>query len=280
MRSGLGTLAPAAVVLVLSGCGPAGSEEQAQTPGPATAEAEAGPEQAQNPTPSRTPTPTPTEEPEPSPASQVSWDPDSIHVLVNRQNPLEPPDYSPEDLVEPAVRTSVEQPLHLRAEAGEALEELFAAAYEESISLALTSAYRSFDLQVQVYSNRHLHQGTEATDEFAARPGYSEHQTGLAADVISIDNPECITGECFHQTVEGQWVANNAHEHGFVVRYPEGMEDITGYGYEPWHLRYVGDDTSEEVFAQEVTLEEYWDQPPAPDYEETEPNPDHLVYPQ
>lgn len=270
------------MVLVLVGCGSAGSQEPAQTPDPGTAEAEAGPEQTQDPTPSRTqtPTPTPTEEPEPSPASEVSWDPDSIHVLVNRQNPLQPPDYSPEDLVDPDVRTSVEQPLHLRAEAGEALEELFAAAYEESISLALTSAYRSFDLQVQVYSNRYFDQGTEATDEFAARPGYSEHQTGLAADVISIDNPECITGECFHQTVEGQWVADNAHEHGFVVRYPEDMEDITGYGYEPWHLRYVGEQTAEEVFAQQVTLEEYWGQPPAPDYQETEPNPDHLVYPQ
>ena len=104
-----------------------------------------------------------------------------------------------------------------------------------------------------------------------SRPGYSEHQTGLAADVISIENPDCMLGECFADTPEGQWVAENAHRFGFIIRYLEDMERITGYPYEPWHLRYVGVETATEVFELGLTLEEYWEQPAAPDYDDAEP---------
>lgn len=200
-------------------------------------------------------------------ASDPSWDPDSIHVLVNSLNPLEPLDHEPEDLMIPDVQ-AVREGQQLREEAAGALEELFAAAEAQGYQLTLTSAYRPFERQAQLYDQRAAEWGQEAADEYTARPGHSEHQTGLAADVIAHDNPECGLGECFAETSEGVWTAEHAAEFGFVIRYPEGAEDITGYSYEPWHLRYVGEETASAVAEQEVTLEEFWDQPPASDYEE------------
>lgn len=233
----------------------------------------AGP--SQGPTAPSTPAAT-ASEPEPTPerASDPSWDPNSIHVLVNRQNPLEPLDYEPHDLVEPEVRITTETPQLLREEPAEALEELFAGIRAEGMELAMTSAYRSYDQQWAIYEDRVTEYGTESTDEAMARPGHSEHQTGLAADVISIDNPECIHGDCFAETPEGQWVAENAPEFGFVIRYPEGAEEITGYQYEPWHLRYVGVETAQEIVEEDVTLEEYWEQPAAAEYSEDQAEPD------
>ncbi|GAA1146487.1 M15 family metallopeptidase [Nesterenkonia lutea] len=213
-----------------------------------------------------------TAEPTTERASDPSWDPDSIHVLVNRQNPLEPEDHAPQDLVEPAVRTSSESQLLLREPAAEALEELIAAAAAEGQVLAMTSGYRSYEAQLGLYANRHSMVGTDETDELVARPGYSEHQTGLAADVISIDNPDCIEGHCFAETPEGQWVAEHAADHGFVIRYLDGAEEITGYQFEPWHLRYVGEATAQEVAAEDITLEEYWDRPTASEYDVEEPD--------
>lgn len=216
--------------------------------------------------------PGPAPEPTPQRASDPSWDPDSIHVLVNPQNPLEPEDHAPTDLMAPQVRTTTENELLLREPAAQALAELVAAAGEEGQILAMTSGYRSYAAQLEIYANRHAAVGTEETDELVARPGYSEHQTGLAADVISIENPECIRGDCFAETPEGQWVAANAADHGFVIRYPQGAEEITGYDFEPWHLRYVGRYTAEEVQEEGLTLEEYWEQPPAAEYDDEEPD--------
>ena len=226
-----------------------------------------------SPNPDRTPEPSPEPTPEPTPerARDPSWDPDSVQVLVNPQNPLEPADHAPSDLVAPEVRMTTENQLLLRETAARALEELIAAAAEDGQVLAMTSGYRSYDAQVGLYENRHAAVGTEETDELVARPGYSEHQTGLAVDVISIENPDCIQGHCFADTPEGQWVAENAAAHGFVIRYLEGAQEITGYDFEPWHLRYVGPDTAQEVTAEGLTLEEYWDQPPSAEYDDAEP---------
>lgn len=231
--------------------------------------------ESQAPSPSATPTP----EPEPERASDASSDPDSIHVLANRHNPLQPADYEPDDLVYPnVVQSGPEDAMMMREEAAAALEDLFVAAEQEASALGLVSGYRSFDYQVQIYSQRHAEVGTEETDLYMSRPGYSEHQTGLTADVVGSANPDCILGTCFADTEEGQWVADNAHRFGFVVRYLEDMEDITGYPYEPWHLRYVGEETAEEVYEEGLTMEEYWEVDPAPDYDEPEPNPEHLLY--
>ncbi|WP_150462304.1 M15 family metallopeptidase [Nesterenkonia ebinurensis] len=262
--------------LVLSGCAHAEDEPSGAEPS-RTQDLQGTTTPAEPRAQSTLPVPDPTPEPpEPTRASDPSWDPASIHVLVNRQNPLDPVDYTPDDLVELEVRTTVGGPLYLREESAQALDEMFSEAADQGVVLAVTSAYRSFDGQARVYSDRHQHLGTEATDEFAARPGYSEHQTGLAVDVISIENPECIHGDCFDRTPEFAWVQENSAGYGFVIRYPEGAEHITGFGYEPWHLRYVGPETAAEVAKEDLTLEEYWDQPAAPDYDEPEPDLDLL----
>lgn len=279
-------LLAASALLLLAGCSgeqpqsapqssSAAAEQSSTIPGPSiTSESQAAPS-ASAPAAS----PTPTEDPEPERASEASADPESVHVLVNRQNPLDPQDHAPDDLVYPEVPFhGPEAAMQLRQEAAAALEDLVAAGDAEGMHLGLVSAYRSFDYQVEIYAARHAEVGTDATDQYMSRAGYSEHQTGLAADVISIANPDCMLGECFADTPEGQWVADHAHEHGFVVRYLEDMEHITGYPYEPWHLRYVGEETAAEVYAADLTLEEYWDEEPAPDYDQAEPDPENLIY--
>ncbi|MBE1515461.1 M15 family metallopeptidase [Nesterenkonia halotolerans] len=253
----------------LSGEGPLDEVRGNQIPEP-EAPGETGPADAE--ADDQEPSPAATPEEDPERASDPSWDPDSIHVLVNRQNPLRPEDYAPEDLVAPEVRMSTQSELLLRQEAAEALEELIQNAGEDGQVLAMTSGYRSYAAQLEVYTDRHSAVGTEETDELVARPGYSEHQTGLAADVISIDNPNCIQGHCFADTPEGQWVAEHAADHGFVIRYLDGAEEITGYQFEPWHLRYVGEETAQEVAAEDLTLEEYWDRPAASEYDVEEPD--------
>ncbi|MDS2172077.1 M15 family metallopeptidase [Nesterenkonia sp. CL21] len=199
------------------------------------------------------------------PVSEASSDPDSIHVLVNRLNPLDPLDHQPDDLTTPQVRSSYDGML-LREQAADALAELFSASDAEGLLMTLTSAYRSYGYQQQLYDGRAAELGVAGADEYTARPGHSEHQTGLAADVIAYDNPTCGMGACFGDTAEGIWLAENAHRFGFIIRYQEGTEDITGYAYEPWHLRYVGEETAEAVFEAGVTLEEYWGEPAAPRY--------------
>ena len=100
--------------------------------------------------------------------------------------------------------------------------------------------------------------GQAAADRYSARPGTSEHQTGLSFDVTAADG-SCHLEVCFENTPEGLWVAENAHLFGFVIRYPEGKENITGYQYEPWHLRYVGPALAEQLHDTGQTLEEFFD---------------------
>ncbi len=203
---------------------------------------------------------------EPAPLSEPSWDPASIYVLVNKANPLEPADHEPSDLTVPVV--PAEQDSEMREEPAQALEELFEAAGEAEIPLVVTSAYRDYELQSALYEHYSETMGQESADEVSARPGYSEHQTGLAVDLSYPGNEECYLKACFGETPTGVWLAENSHEHGFIIRYPEDAQEITGFSYEPWHLRYVGPETATDVVEQGVTLEEYWDQPAAPDYED------------
>lgn len=210
------------------------------------------------------------EEPsEDDPVSQASLDPESIDVLVNRRNPLQPIDHEPQDLTTPDV-PMVYDDQQMRQEASESLEELFTAAQEESLSLTVTTAYRDHDHQQRLYEQRLAELGQERADEFTARPGHSEHQTGLAVDLSSLNHPECYLHPCFGETPAGMWLAENAQRFGFIIRYQEGTEDITGYPYEPWHLRYLGTETAQDVHEADLTLEEYWDKPPAPEYPDRE----------
>ena len=123
-------------------------------------------------------------------------------------------------------------------------------AWDLGLSLYISSGYRSYDLQNRLY-NRYVSQdGKAAADRYSARPGHSEHQTGLAFDLNTIT-------QSFAYTAEGRWVAKNCWRYGFILRYPEGKEDKTGYMYEPWHLRYLGKPLAEKVYESGLCLEEY-----------------------
>jgi D-alanyl-D-alanine carboxypeptidase len=196
-------------------------------------------------------------------------EPSSLWVIANKQRPLQPTSYVPNDLVAPEVtrRLSAEsEEMLLRTAAANALEGLFTAAKADGLDLMLASAYRSYSYQEGLYNTYVKKQGQSVADAQSARPGYSEHQTGLAADIEPASR-ECEIEACFGDLPEGKWLAEHAHEYGFVIRYPQGKAGITGYIYEPWHLRYVGKELATEVKNQDVaTLEEFFGLPPAADY--------------
>jgi D-alanyl-D-alanine carboxypeptidase len=192
-------------------------------------------------------------------AVEVVAEPASITVLVNKKYAL-PKEYVPDDLVEPDVPFIFKEKLEkrkMRKEAAEALEALFAAAKEDGVLLAGVSGYRSYETQKGLYNTYVQRDGQAAADRYSARPGHSEHSTGLAMDVSGIDG-KCAATDCFANTPEAKWLAEHAYDYGFIIRYPEGKEDITGYKYEPWHLRYVGVDVAREIRDLGVTLEEYF----------------------
>ncbi|WP_345066296.1 M15 family metallopeptidase [Leifsonia kafniensis] len=226
-----------------------------------------------------TPTPLPTFTPRPVPAQTVAPvpvptfnrvkfsidDPASIWVVVNKMRPLNPLDFVPSDLVEvPVAHTWV--PL-LRQEASTAVVALLAAASAEAgLSLASNSAYRSYTTQVEVYNDDVAANGQAFADTSTARPGTSEHQTGLTID-IGPESRVCSLNTCFADTPEGQWLAANAWRFGFLLRYPADKVEVTGYAFEPWHFRYVGVELSTEMHEKGVsTLEEFFGLPAAPNY--------------
>ncbi|MCL6613047.1 MAG: M15 family metallopeptidase [Firmicutes bacterium] len=179
-------------------------------------------------------------------------------LLVNKARPL-PADYVPPDLRPAGIPFTcpVDSPKRLlRAEAAEALERLFARATQEGIALLGVSGYRSYERQREIFAAHMADLGEEAANRVSARPGESEHQTGLAIDVSS---PEVggLLVESFGETEAGRWLAQNAPKYGFVIRYPRGKEDVTGYAYEPWHLRYVGTEHALAMAERNLTLEEY-----------------------
>lgn len=195
----------------------------------------------------------------PPPALEVVAEPASISVLVNKQRKL-PEKYIPKDLVFPNVPFLLpekNEKRKMRKEAATALEQMFAAAKADGISLAGVSAYRSHAYQKALFNRYVKKDGIEKARTYSALPGTSEHETGLAIDVSGIDG-KCAATSCFAGTKEAQWLALHAVEYGFIIRYPEGKEEITGYMYEPWHLRYVGTEISKEIAAKSVTLEEYF----------------------
>ncbi len=183
---------------------------------------------------------------------------DDIVVLVNKTFKL-PSDYTPFDLTIPSVRFSFEgshEKQNMRETAARALEELFMAAENEEIYLYAVSGFRSYNLQQSVYKGHVGRLGQAEANRISAKPGHSEHQTGLAMDVTS-ESVNFSLLKSFGDTMEGKWVAENAHKYGFIIRYEKGKENITGYSYEPWHLRYVGIDASWNIFENNLTLETY-----------------------
>lgn len=225
------------------------------------------------------PTPTPTMPPEPTVTPTplaVNTDTSTVTYLVNREYPL-PEDFVPEGLITPDVRfpfsdTTIDK-AKMTPEAGEALALLFDAAYDEAqLTLYGVSAYRSYARQYTIYATNLVTQGIAHTNRYSAAPGRSEHQTGLAID-ISCASEGFGLETTFADTPEGIWVAENAHRFGFILRYPKDKEDITGYNYEPWHLRYVGTELAGYLFETGLTLDEYYGVPSAlsAEYLETTP---------
>lgn len=182
-------------------------------------------------------------------------DPESILTIVNKQRSLSS-SFEPSDLVTPNVPSSFNG-MKLRKEAAEALERLFDKAQKDGIKLAFQSGYRSYSRQKTIYEGNLKNYGEAWTKQFSAFPGQSEHQTGLAADITS-PNVGYTLEQSFGNTKEGKWLAANAAEFGFIVRYLEGKEHITGYSYEPWHLRYVGVDYARAIVKSGLTMEEFF----------------------
>ena len=133
-----------------------------------------------------------------------------------------------------------------------AFNKMQADAATQGIELSIVSGYRSYSRQNTLYNNYVARDGKVAADTYSARAGHSEHQTGLAADINSLY-------QSFINTVEGQWLNNNCYKYGFIIRYPQGKESITGYMYEPWHIRYVGVDIATKLYnnGNWLSLEEY-----------------------
>ncbi|PFK03844.1 D-alanyl-D-alanine carboxypeptidase [Bacillus cereus] len=187
----------------------------------------------------------------------VISNPNSMLVLVNKNRRL-PDGYRPPDLVIPKVRYSSEgdqEKKKMRKEAALALEEMFQQANNERIFLFAVSGFRSFDRQKALNTMYKRQDGEAKTAMSSAVPGTSEHQTGLAMDITS-QSAKFQLETVFGETKEGKWLSENAHRFGFVIRYTEEKEGVTGYRYEPWHVRYVGNPQATYLYENQLTLEE------------------------
>lgn len=185
--------------------------------------------------------------------------PDSLAVLVNKNYRL-PDNYEPIDLVLLDVPLYNESPSnegnYLREEAANALKALFDEARALGYKLVARSGYRSYETQIALYNNYVARDGVENADTYSARPGHSEHQTGLTVDITSSSVNHGLS-QTFGETAEGRWVADHAHEFGFIIRYPQDRTLETGYQYEPWHLRYVGVESATQIYNQDWILEDF-----------------------
>lgn len=188
----------------------------------------------------------------------VISNPYEILSLVNKSHAL-PSDFVPKDLVTPDIPFPFTEDLpkkQMRKPAAKAMEKMFAAAKKDGMNLYAQSGYRSYERQESLFTAYAEKDGEDAANKYSARPGQSEHQTGLTMDVTSPDIQFDIN-ENFADTKEGKWLAEHCDEYGFIIRYPKGKEDITKYEYEAWHVRYVGKKAAKQIMESNSTLEEY-----------------------
>lgn len=172
-------------------------------------------------------------------------------ILVNKYNYVTE-NYVPENL-QPLNTSYARSGMQLVDIAKEAFESMSDDAKKEGMNIIAMSSYRSYDYQVNLYNNYVKTDGKEAADTYSARPGYSEHQTGLAVDVYNLELPYTS----FEKTEEFNWMQENAYKYGFILRFPKDKVDITGYQYEAWHYRYVGKEVAKYIHNHNMTLEEY-----------------------
>lgn len=174
--------------------------------------------------------------------------------LVNREYVLAS-DYQPDDLVKPNVRATYSN-ITMRKEAAEALEKMFQAAWaEEGHTLIAVSGFRSYGQQSSIFDRKVKNVGKKKAMLLVAPPGASEHQLGLAMDLGTPQNQQL--NEAFGNTKAGQWVRDNGHRFGFIIRYKEAWTEITGYADEPWHVRYVGVEHATRIYEMDIPLEYY-----------------------
>lgn len=211
-------------------------------------------------TPEPSPTPTPTATPEPTPELR---EPTDLLILVNPWNKL-PEDYQPE--LEEIPQADTEDPLYVDVRCAEALRQMIADCKEAGNYPYICSAYRSLEKQQFLFNNKIRRLVLEGVDpdeapEIAAmsvaKPNTSEHQLGLAVDIIDFFYTNLDKGQ--EETSTQQWLIENSWRYGFILRYPNGSSEITGIIYEPWHYRYVGEEAAAEIYELGVTLEEYLD---------------------
>lgn len=269
-------LAAGAGLTVLAACTPEAptavppspAAPSSAAPSPAAVTASAGPT-----TETATAAPSPeAEPPTPSPSATLARqfsldDPASQWVIVNKHRPLAPADYAPADLVRPAVAISAAgEAALLNSATATAAEAMFAAAGRDGVAMVLASGYRSYSTQVTTYNGYVAARGQADADTASARPGHSEHQTGWAFDIAD-GGGACSFQPCFAEQPAATWAKANAYRFGFVVRYPWMLHPITGYYYEPWHLRFVGIEAATDMLKRGIgTLEEYFGLEAAPAY--------------
>ena len=194
-------------------------------------------------------------------------DPSSPWVIVNKHYAL-PATYTPTQLVVPPVplrEASGSPEMQLRADVSQPLQSLITAAKNDGVNLMLVSGFRSYDAQKEIYNRFVKEDGQAKADMYSARPGHSEHQTGLAVD-LGFNDRKCELETCFGDTTAGKWIAQHANDYGFVLRYQKNTQNIVGYEYEPWHIRYVGIELAKAVKQSGKTLEEFFNLPAAPGY--------------
>ena len=179
------------------------------------------------------------------------YSPNTYDFLVNKNNRLTY-DYIPNNLEEISLEYSCQNKL-LRHEAKIAFEEMAKQAKLEGYNIVAVSTYRPYEYQEKLYNNYVKEKGKYYADLASARPGHSEHQTGLAVDVADLT----LDYDNFESTKEFNWMKENAHKYGFILRYPKAKFHITGFKYEPWHYRYVGVSVATYIYENNITLEEY-----------------------
>ena len=173
-------------------------------------------------------------------------------MLVNKYHKLTK-EYAPDDIVDVSIQFAYGDN-EIISEVYEKFRSMYNAAKEEDLYLIITSSYRDYDFQEQLWNSYKNQKGEEWADSVAARAGFSEHQTGLTLDIVTYN----AGMSDFENTDEFKWLQKNAHKYGFILRYPKDKEDITGYSYESWHYRYVGVEVAEEIHKLGITFDEYY----------------------
>lgn len=177
--------------------------------------------------------------------------PDDYDVLVNKNNKLNAY-YIPSDLEKINLMYATENK-YMRKIAKEAFERLSYDASKLGYKIIAVSTYRNFEYQDHLFNYYVETKGEEYALNCSAKPGHSEHQTGLAVDVMGSNNDY----DEFEKSIEFNWMNENCYKYGFILRYPKGKENITGFKYEPWHFRYVGEEAAKDIYQNNLTLEEY-----------------------